>query len=97
MNLSDELSKLQELHTTGALSDEEFSNAKASLIKSSLAIVEATTANDQAPPQSSSRQPSQSKSLEPNQWSMFLHLSLLTSFIIPVSGLILSILIIFSM
>jgi uncharacterized protein len=98
MNLSDELFKLQELYTSGALSDEEFSNAKASLIKSSSAIVEAPIVNEQVPPQSSSPQssspqPGQSKNLEPNQWAMFLHLSLLTSLIVPVSGLIISILI----
>jgi uncharacterized protein len=92
INLGDELVKLQELHASGTLSDEEFSNAKASLIKASSAI-EITNENAQAPPQSSLPQSDRAKSLEPNQWAMLLHLSLLASLVVPFSGLIFSILI----
>lgn len=92
MNLSNELSKLQELHAAGTLSNEEFSEAKAALIKTSSAIattdVEYQAPTDSAPPQSN-----QAINLEPNQWAMILHLSLLASLFVPFSGLIISVLI----
>src|SRR5438445_3956368 len=36
MNLADELRKLQELHSTGALTDEEFAEAKAAVLNRDL-------------------------------------------------------------
>ncbi len=92
MNLSDELVKLQELHAAGTLSNEEFSEAKAALIKTS-PIIATTDANYQASSDSTPPQSNQSINLEPNQWAMILHLSLLASLFIPFSGLIISILI----
>jgi len=44
MNLTDELSKLAELHRQGSLSDEEFANAKQSLIAENRADPAASTA-----------------------------------------------------
>jgi uncharacterized protein len=92
MNLSDELFKLQELHAAGTLSNEEFSEAKAALIKTSLSIA-TTDINHQEPAQSKPPQPNQAINLEPNQWAVLLHLSLLISLFVPFSGLIISVLI----
>jgi uncharacterized protein len=92
MNLSNELSKLQELHAAGTLSNEEFSEAKAALIRTSSAIA-TTDANNQAPPDSVPPQSNQTINLEPNQWAMLLHLSLLASLFVPFSGLVIFVLI----
>ncbi|MEX2140885.1 MAG: DUF4870 domain-containing protein [Pirellulales bacterium] len=72
MNLTDELQKLQQLHQSGALSDEEFAQAKAALFDR-----RDLTAHDPA-----------ALARETNQWAMFLHLSLLAGFIIPFAGLV---------
>ncbi len=85
MAISDELQKLEELHRTGALSDEEFATAKASVLAGSAQAATAGTSGAQAAPVS--------KELQTRQWAMFLHLSLLAGFLVPLAGLIVPIVI----
>jgi Short C-terminal domain len=70
MNLSEELEKLRQLHQTGALSAEEFAQAKAKLLN--------------APPAALAATPGPALVVDPvllerdtRQWAMFLHLSVL--------------------
>jgi uncharacterized protein len=72
MNFSDELQKLQQLHISGALSDTEFTQAKATLLNRREGAM-----HDDA-----------SLERETNQWAMFLHLSLLAGFVVPLAGLV---------
>ena len=72
MSISDEVQRLQELHQTGALSDSEFEQAKATLFNR----------RDYG-----GRDP-EAVARETNQWAMFLHLSLLAGFVVPLAGLV---------
>jgi len=65
MALADELNKLQELHRTGALSDEEFARSKAALLAGQALGAAAPIDVEQ----------------QTRQWAMFLHLSLLIGLI----------------
>lgn len=88
MAISDELQKLEELHQTGALSDEEYARAKASVLAGSAQAAAATgsgPAGAQVTPVSIE--------VQTRQWAMFLHLSLLAGFLVPLAGLIVPILI----
>jgi uncharacterized protein len=77
MNVADELQKLQQLHQSGAISDEEYAKAKDNLLNvPSGAPVAPATVEQQT-----------------RQWAMFLHLSQLASFLVPLAGLIVPILI----
>jgi hypothetical protein len=87
MNLADELQKLQQLHQAGALSDEEFAKAKDALLSA-------------PPPGPAPAAPGSGAALGPadqerqtRQWAMFLHLSLLAGFLVPLAGLVLPIVI----
>ena len=81
MNVADELQKLQQLHQSGAISDEEYTRAKANLLNS--------------PPLSSPGAPA--KPVDPEQqtrqWAMFLHFSQLANFLAPLAGVIIPIVI----
>jgi len=81
MSIADELQKLQQLHESGAISDEEFAQAKAKLLN--------------PPPSSGPTSPASSADQEQQtkQWAMFLHLSQLVVFLVPVVGLVVPILI----
>lgn len=81
MNIADELQKLQQLHQSGAISDEEFATAKANLLN--------------GPPPAGSSAPAGPVDVEQQtrQWAMFLHLSQLANFVAPLAGVILPILI----
>jgi uncharacterized protein len=75
MNVADELQKLQQLHQSGTLSDEEFAKAKADLLNpppSGLGSVFGSATTEQ----------------KARQWAMFLHLSQLANFLVPLAGLI---------
>src|SRR5687768_4579326 len=72
MGISDEVERLQQLHQSGALSDEEFAQAKASLLNRG--------GSAERDPEAFAR--------ETNQWAMFLHLSLLAGFVVPLAGLV---------
>ena len=77
MGVADEIEKLQRLHQSGALSDEEFARAKDRL----LGAPSPAGAGDAATEQ------------ETRQWAMFLHLSQLAGFVLPLAGLVLPIVI----
>jgi len=77
MGVADEIEKLQRLHQSGALSDEEFARAKDRL----LGAPSPAGASDAATEQ------------ETRQWAMFLHLSQLAGFVLPLAGLVLPIVI----
>lgn len=79
MNVSDELQRLQQLHQSGALTDEEFAHAKARLLNSS-GTPEPRFASAPADIEQKSR-----------LWAMFLHLSQLGNFVVPLAGFILPI------
>jgi uncharacterized protein len=79
MNVADELEKLQQLHQSGGISDEEYAKAKAKLLTQpalGLDSLFGTTADQQT-----------------RQWAMLLHLSQLANAIVPSSGLIIPIVI----
>jgi hypothetical protein len=84
MTLADELQKLEQLHRSGALSDEEFAKAKAALLHGP----------PPAPPQAGpAADPAAALEQQTRQWAMFLHLSLLAGIIVPLGGLVLPIVI----
>jgi len=81
MSLADELQKLQQLRQTGAISEEEFMKAKAELLN--------------APPARDGGSPVAPADIEQQtrQWAMFLHLSQLANFVLPLSGFVIPIVI----
>lgn len=81
MNSADELQRLQQLHQSGALSDEEYAKAKANVLN--------------PPSPSSPVAPGGSANLEEQTrlWAMLLHLSQLANFLVPLGGLIVPIVI----
>ena len=85
MSLPDELQKLQQLHQSGAINDDEFASAKAKLLGWTAEVqpapLEAVPVNPVAQEQ------------ETRQWALFLHLSVLAGFVVPLGGLIAPILI----
>ena len=86
MNIADELAKLQQLHQTGGLSDDEYAKAKAALLdRQSPAAAPAPSGEAAVAPVVVEQ--------ETRQWAMFLHLSLLAGFLIPFAGLVLPIVI----
>ena len=88
MAISDELQKLEELRRTGALSDEEFAKAKASVLTGA---AQAAAAGASAAP--AAQTPPVSKEVQTRQWAMFLHLSLLAGLLVPLAGLVVPIVI----
>jgi uncharacterized protein len=88
MSLGDELQKLRQLHQSGALSDEEFAQAKARLL-------------GEPQPAANADQPSALPAFsdpaylekQTRQWGMFLHLSIFAGYVVPFGGLIVPILI----
>jgi hypothetical protein len=76
MNLSEELSKLQQLRQSGALSEEEYAKAKANLLNADSAGRPAG-----GPPAGAG------SGLSAQQWCMFVHLSIFAGFVIPFAGL----------
>jgi uncharacterized Tic20 family protein len=76
MNISDELQKLQQLHQSGALTDEEFARAKEQLLGGSAAIQEGPGVFGNSLEQ------------QTRQWAFFLHLSQLAGYVVPLAGLV---------
>jgi uncharacterized Tic20 family protein len=75
MSLADEISRLNELKGSGALTEEEFLAAKAKLI--------AETTPPPTPPTLAA-----SSGINVNQWCMFIHFSQFAGYIIPFAGLV---------
>jgi uncharacterized protein len=78
MNVADELQKLQQLHQSGGISDEEYAKAKGNLLN---------------PPSPGGPATPASIEQQTKQWAMFLHLSQLANFVAPLAGLIIPIVI----
>ncbi|MCX5672758.1 MAG: DUF4870 domain-containing protein [Planctomycetota bacterium] len=84
MTIADELQKLEQLHRSGVLFDEEFAKAKAALL----------CGPPPAPPQAGPAAADPAAiDRQTRQWAMFLHLSLLAGFMVPLGGLVLPIVI----
>src|SRR5258708_1818815 len=83
MNVSDELQKLQQLHQSGALSDEEFAQAKAKVLAQP-----SGSAYGAAAPDSMTVPDEMELERQTEQWAMLLHFSLLAGFVLPGLGLI---------
>ena len=80
MNVADELQKLQQLHDSGGISDEEFTKAKAKLLTTPASGLDSLFgAGD--------------KEQQTRQWAMMLHLSQLVGHLIPMGGFIIPIVI----
>ncbi len=75
MSAADELQKLQQLHASGGLSDEEFAKAKERLLSGPPGAADAPVAPVDVEQQT-------------RLWAMLLHLSLLAGFLVPMAGLI---------
>ncbi len=84
MSIADDLHKLQQLHESGAISDEEFAAAKARLLQG-----EPADPNLRGPVWADSPAMEQ----RTRQWAFALHLSILTGYLVPLAGLIVPILI----
>lgn len=84
MNIADEIEKLNNLHRSGALSDAEFEAAKARLLTPPSSVSAAPGA---------SAAPVMSPEAALKQWGLFLHLSLLAGYLVPLGGLVVPILI----
>lgn len=80
MSTTEELEKLQQLRQSGALSEDEFTRAKAKLLDAPIPPV--------VPPS-----PPVGTSMQPNQLAMLLHLSQLAGFVVPFAGLVVPIVI----
>ncbi len=81
-HIADEIQKLQQLHDSGALTDEEFARAKENLL--------AEQKRSATAPASAARPPLTPEKLESEtrQWAMILHLSMLAGFLVPMAGLV---------
>src|SRR5438445_10017998 len=88
MNLGDELHKLQQLHQTGALSDEEFAKAKARLLDEPPAV----SGFDSASSMPRAADPAYIEQ-QTRQWGTILHLSIFAGIAAPLIGFIVPIII----
>ena len=75
MNVADELQKLQQLHDSGGISDEEFAQAKAKLLTTPATGLDSLFGSGD-------------KEQQTRQWAMFLHFSQLVGHLIPMGGFI---------
>jgi uncharacterized Tic20 family protein len=80
MNVADELQKLQQLHQSGAINDEEFTLAKAKLL----------SGQPGATPDAGGISPATLEQ-QTRQWAMFIHFSVLANYVLPPAGLVLPI------
>jgi uncharacterized protein len=76
MSIADEIEKLNKLKQAGAITEEEYQSAKASLLKKDESIGEKLNFVVR------------NVSSDENMWSMFMHFSQLCGFLIPLAGLI---------
>ena len=81
MSIANELQKLQQMHDSGALSDKEFAKAKEALMNAPPPQVAQAAVPGSEPLRVDQEQ-------QTRQWAMFLHLSLLSGFVVPFAGLV---------
>ncbi len=87
MAIADELQKLEELHRTGALSDDEYAKAKASVLSGAAQAAASGPAGAPAAAALVDRE------AQTRTWAMILHLSLLAGCLVPFAGLVVPIII----
>ena len=92
MSIAEELQKLQQLHHSGALNDTEYSLAKAKLLGKSPEPEPVPFSAPPPLPESVAFSPTRIEE-ETRQWAMFLHLSILLGYPLPVVGFVAPILI----
>ena len=80
MDIADELQKLQQLHDSGAISDEEFAQAKAKLLTTPPSGIDSLFGSTNTEQQT-------------RQWAMLLHFSQFAGHLVPFGGFIVPILI----
>jgi uncharacterized Tic20 family protein len=80
MNMGDELRKLQELHQSGALSNEEFTKAKAQILEG------AAGGDATRPPPSYASIDNRDR--DTRAWAVALHLSQFAGYLVPFAGLV---------
>jgi len=90
MNVADELNKLQELHQSGGLSDEEYARAKEAILRAAASAVSPPSPSASLPPIPAPLSP-EAREQQTRQWAMFIHLGLLAGFVLPLAGLVLPI------
>jgi uncharacterized Tic20 family protein len=83
MNIADELEKLRQLRQSGAIDEYEFTQAKAKLLDGSK---EAQPA--ESPPFESAWVGPTSQEQETRRWGLFLHLSVLAGYALPIAGIV---------
>ena len=88
MNVADELQKLEELHQSGAINDDEFALAKAKLLNGRPEVQPVAAAPSEATGVSPAAQEQQTR-----RWGLFVHLSVLAGFLVPLAGLVVPIVI----
>src|SRR5271157_1172512 len=88
MNLTDELQKLEQLHQSGAIDDDEFTLAKAKLLNGS-----SVAAPGKAPLFEEFGSDPAALDKQARQWGFLLHISVLAGFAVPIAGLIVPIVI----
>lgn len=82
MGFADELDRLHQLYQCGALSDDEYAAAKASVIERQKPSADTGQGGN------SFRNAATNVELQTRQWAMFLHFSLLAGFVVPIVGLV---------
>ena len=91
MNLTDELERLHRLHQEGALSAEEFAQAKSNLLSGQPAAGPQSAPGyappGAVPPVPAPLDPARMER-ETRQWAFFLHLSVLAGFVVPIAGFV---------
>ena len=88
MNVADELQKLEELHQSGAINDDEFALAKAKLLNGRPEVQPVAA----APPEATGLSPA-AQEQQTRRWGLFVHLSVLAGFLVPLAGLVVPIVI----
>jgi hypothetical protein len=88
MSVAEELQKLHQLREAGAINDDEFVLAKARILS---AVPEAQPVP--SAPLEATGLGSETLEQETRQWAMFLHLSILAGFVVPMAGLVVPIII----
>src|SRR5688572_3596603 len=87
MSVADEIQKLQSLRQTGALSEPEYEAAKARLLSSGGAPPPMPP-QAYVPPQTAPQPTPVDPEAATRQWAMFLRLSMLAGFLVPLAGLV---------
>jgi uncharacterized Tic20 family protein len=88
MSVAEELQKLHQLREAGAINDDEFVLAKARILSATPEAQSAPSAPLEVTEVSVAM-----REQETRQWAMFLHLSILAGFVVPMAGLVVPIII----